>query len=796
MILKPLGQNYLKSSLGQPIQRKTLGRSLVPLGSSQLPSIRDLEEREKMREFSYSPWDEWGATSREKSSIPSLQTRQDNSLSTPRSLEENIVLKNNISSENIAPEVQRSLLDSSSFSTLQATQNMVSDGNGSPEITIPEVQRSPVDFSPQTIDENIISESNNITETTTPEVQRSPLESLSLSVSQTSEENIVSNRNNISGIETPEVRRSPEDRPLSELPGYQDTYSENNIQSHPNFSLSQFTANAIDNTFPIARKVIQRVNEIVSPQSSNFSSSESVQSQNESLETEKQNIQRSPLESSSLSTPQTTEADIVSDNTNIVETTTPEVQRSPEDKPLSELPGYGDVYSEDNVQSRPKFSLSDFASNAIENTLPIARKVIQRVNEIASPKSSNLASSEMVQPKKESLSMESPEIQRSPLEPSSLSTPQARSENIVANSSNSLEIQRSPLESPSPSTPQERSENIVANSSNSLEIQRSLLKSSSLSTPQERSENIVANRNNITETPTSEVQRSPSNIPPSLSQPDAAIATEESQVTTLSEGQGFLQLQPLGQPQPLGKNSDYYPSSFVSTSLKEILSYSGDKNSSPVQKKENTGNTIETSVSTAKTLDFPQSWSNVSELIGNSSNPIDMEKTEDWGGFSGLMEDTRLLPESIPTPASEAIVQAKNAPVEGELLTPIAFEEISQEEPPALPPTPQLQKQELEQPIADEELDLLAQLVYRLVRSRLNIEREQQYNQLGGASLWPDAIYFARDENSPLASSEMFAMRETLSPYSSDRLSILAREVYVLLQMRLECDRDRQGICS
>ena len=292
------------------------------------------------------------------------------------------------------------------------------------------------------------------------------------------------------------------------------------------------------------------------------------------------------------------------------------------------------------------------------------------------------------------------------------------------------------------------------------------------------------------------MQRSLSDSPPMSTQTDTPIATEDSKVTTLSEGRGFLQLQPLGPSQPLARDSDYLPSSFVSTSLKEILDYSGGSNPSPIQKKENIGReTTTTPISPSETLDSPKSWSNVSELMGDTSDKIDSGETEDWGGFSGLMGDTSLLPESSSASKSNAIVQAKNTPIEGELIIPISFEEIEKEEIPSLPPSPQKSEQrlDLEQPIGEEELEFLAQLVYRLVRSRLNLEREQQYHQWGGASFWLDTVYFARDENSFLASTEMLATLETVSPYTSDRLAILAREVYVLLQMRMECDRDRQG---
>ncbi|MEM9538598.1 MAG: hypothetical protein AAGA60_03700 [Cyanobacteria bacterium P01_E01_bin.42] len=895
-MLKPLGQNYLKSSLGQPIQRKPLGRSLASLGTPQLPPIPDLKERERMRDFSYLARGEWNRGSEESASIPSIQARQDNLISTSQSKEEDIVV-NNTDSEDITSEVQRSPLNSSSLST------------------------------PRSINENTVSDRNSISEMTTPEVQRSPLEPSSPSTDRTPYENTISNTDTIAERETSEVQRSLEDTPHSELPGYQDVYSENNVQSRPTFSLSKLASNTIDNTLPIAKKVIQRVNEIASSQSSSVASSESVQAQAESSGVKNPEIQQSPSENSPRSTPQTTkenivsepidtpkiatpeiqqspststpqtttvhlmsdrpdtteiatpevqrssldnsqlsipeapEVDIVSDSTNITEIDTPEVQRSPEEKPLSELPGYQDTYSENKPQSRSKFSLSKLASNAVKNTFPIARKVIQRFDRTSSQKPSNSVSPEVVQPKEESVKPDNlkvqrspalstpqvpdenlvsnsskitenptPEVQRSPIE----STPQITNENLVSNPRNiaenpTSEVQRSPLESPSLSTPQITNENLVSNPGNiaetsTSEIQRSPLESPSLSTPQITDENLVSNSSNIAENPTSEIQRSPSLYTPqvpdenlvdngsnivenstseiqrlpseitSSPQSNMAIATEESRVTTLSEGRGFLQLQPLGQPQPLGGSSDYNPSSFVSTSLKEILNYSGENSASLIQKKDNQKNTVQTSVSASETLDFPQSWSNVSELIGDSPNTIDAKKTEDWGGFSGLMGDTSLLPESPPNPDSEAIVQAKSAPVEGELMMPIAFEEIAPEEPLTLPPTPQ--QPEPEQPIADEELDWLAQLVYRLVRSRLNIDRERQYNQIGGASFWPDTVYFARAENNSLASSEMLAMLEALSPYSSDRLSILAREVYVLLQMRMECDRDRHGICN
>jgi hypothetical protein len=908
MMLQPLGQNYIKSSLGQPIQRKPLGGSPIPLGTSQLPSITNLEENEGMGEFSYSPWGEGNLERGGLSSTPSIQARQDASFSVP-----------------------------------------------------------PV------YNEDIVSESNNIPKSNTSEVQRSLLDSPSLSTSQADAEGIVSENNNISESSTPQVQRSESDRSLSELPGYRDTYSTNNVTPRPKFSLGKFATNAIDNTLPIARKVIQQMSDFTSPKSSNLSASESIQSQEEPVKINSPEIQRSPVnspslsisqasdknlvsdennirevkapevqrsltetpslssppipdenivsdennirevkvpevqrsltetpslssppipdenivsdennirevkvpevqrsltetpslssppipdenivsdennirevkapeiqrsltetpslssppipdenivsdennirevkapevqrsltETPSLSSPSTPDKNIVRDRRNISEVKTPEVQHFQEDKLLSELPGYRDVYSEDKVQSRPQFSLSEFAANTIGNTIPIARKVIQRVSEIASPKPSNFSPSESGQTQEISAKFDSTEIQESLDKPSLVSTLQTRDNNIVADnniSENSTsKVQRSLLELPSLFTPQTKDENLVMESNNIAEvetsaIQRSLSENPALSISQTINENSVSDNNNIAKVETSEIQRSLPKIPPTLTQTDTAI--EESPVTTLSEGRGFLQLQPLGQLQPLVGDSDYSPSSFVATSLKEILSYSGESHSS-IQKKENTEReTTKTSISASETLDFPQSWSNIPELIGDSADRIDSGEAENWGEFSGLMGDPSLLPETPST--SNAIVQAKAVPIEGELILPISFEEIEEEEIPSLPASSQKTERELEKPIGEEELDFLAQLVYRLVRSHLNIEREQQYNQFGGASFWLDSVYFARDENSSLSSTGMRATLETVSPYTSDRLAILAREVYVLLQMRMECDRDRQG---
>jgi hypothetical protein len=1041
MILAPLGHNYSKSPLGQPIQRKSLGQSGVPLGTSPLPSITNAEENEMMGDWSYSPRGEWGRGNRQQRSTLPIQARQNSSFPTPQSLQKDIIAKsNNIAesktaevqrslsdspaisapktdnedsisdrnkisesttpeiqrspsetptlstpqtthqniipeSNNIVdtptPEIQRSPLNSPTLSTPQTThQNLVPESNNISNTPTPEIQRSPLNSptlstpqtthqnlvpeshkivdtptpeiqrspsetptlsTPQTTHQNLVPESNNISDTPTPEIQRSPLNSPTLSTPQTTHQNLVPESNNISNTPTPEIQRSPLNSPtlstpqtthqnlvpesnnisdtptpeiqrsLSELPGYQDVYSENNIQSPPKFSLNKFASNVIDNTLPIARKMIQRVREITSPESSDFSSSESVQSQADSLETTTPEIQRSPSETPTLSTPQTTHQNIIPESNNIVDTPTPEIQRSPLNSPtlstpqtthqnlvpesnnisdtptpeiqrsplnsptlstpqtthqnlvpesnnisntptpeiqrsplnsptlstpqtthqnlvpesnnisdtptpeiqrsLSELPGYQDVYSENNIQSPPKFSLNKFASNAIDNTLPIARKVIQRVREITSPESSDFSLSESIQSQTDSLETTTPEIQRSPLETPTLPTPQTTHQDIVPESNKisdtpTPEIQRSPLNSTTLSNPQTINQDLVPESNKisdtpTPEIQRSPLNSTTLSNPQTTYQNLVPESNKISDTPTPEIQRSPSEMPPISTQTDTAI--EESPVTTLSEGRGFLQLQPLGQSQPLARDSDYLPSSFVSNSLKEILDYSGENNSSPIQKKEGIrGKTAKNSLSPSQTLDIPKSWSNVSELIGNSSDTPDSEKTEDWGGLTGLMGDTNLLSEN-PS-ASNAIIQTKNASIEGELLSPISFEEIEEEEIPSLPPSPQTLEQisDLEQPIGEEELEFLAQLVYRLVRSRLNIEREQQYNQLGGASFWLDTVYFARDEQSSLSSTAMLTTLETVNPYTSDRLAMLAREIYVLLQIRLECDRDRQ----
>jgi hypothetical protein len=181
------------------------------------------------------------------------------------------------------------------------------------------------------------------------------------------------------------------------------------------------------------------------------------------------------------------------------------------------------------------------------------------------------------------------------------------------------------------------------------------------------------------------------------------------------------------------------------------------------------------------TFDTPTSWSNISELLGESSTT-----TPD-----SIPIKNEVPPASLPEPESSPSYTFASPNVSDNSASTTSGE------------TSQLITADIagkDRALDDEQLEKLAQKVYTLMRQWLEIEQERQGHQSLGYPTWlsnitstygTSAKVRSAPERSTPGSPPAGAPGE-VSPVD-DKLQKLTGEIYYLVRQRLEINRERQG---
>jgi hypothetical protein len=322
-------------------------------------------------------------------------------------------------------------------------------------------------------------------------------------------------------------------------------------------------------------------------------------------------------------------------------------------------------------------------------------------------------------------------------------------------------------------------------------------------------------------------------------------------------------LKPLVNSKPLAQQSDFIASELVSEFIEKYTSNSAETPTSSITERDNLPNIFRSRDTTSKStaISIPYSWSNISELLDETNNyaeeniadikPLGLSKplnnannllspsfsesngeqnfssaaTEDestpyqdipnsWSSISELLgENSTTTPDNItsekyyyeedefaPLSLLEPETYSLSSPISTESsaadisdsFTPDASEEISQQ------PTANTARKDSK--IEDEQLEMLAQKVYTLLRQRLEIDLERQGKGSVGSPIWLSNITSVYGTSTKVKSARKKSTPgqktadnpDEVSP-ADDQLQKLTREVYHQIRQRLEIDRERQG---
>ena len=341
------------------------------------------------------------------------------------------------------------------------------------------------------------------------------------------------------------------------------------------------------------------------------------------------------------------------------------------------------------------------------------------------------------------------------------------------------------------------------------------------------------------------------------------VIGEEKDFTVNTTSQGRLErsnlnsIEPLGTSMPFVKMSDLFLSNFVTDAANKPLAFSQENHllfkssepniSQPTEKylPEACGSTnLEDTQNIAKVENIPNSWSNISELLGETTNDVtaNIDVLKPLGLSQGFNKTNNLISPSLqikhinsgekqnnirfdaPTSwsnISELLganyatksdnIQAKEtgtpAPLREQESSP-SYTLFSPDSSGNFLPTasPETSQQIIgggstkNTSIDDEQLEHLAQKVYTLMRQWLEIEQERQGNQGAGYPTWLSSITSiygtsAKVRATPKQSTPGQQPADAggeVSPVD-DKLQKLAREIYYLTQQRLEIEQERQG---
>ncbi|MFB2891753.1 hypothetical protein ACE1CI_02300 [Aerosakkonemataceae cyanobacterium BLCC-F50] len=185
--------------------------------------------------------------------------------------------------------------------------------------------------------------------------------------------------------------------------------------------------------------------------------------------------------------------------------------------------------------------------------------------------------------------------------------------------------------------------------------------------------------------------------------------------------------------------------------------------------------------------DVPNSWSSISELLGEKSPAVDKISSKEDGisPLLSLMAESPNIPDSLSSPSLSSSNIPNNSGANSE--------EIASENSINDNVIKNLSKQ-------DEQLDLLAQKVYTLMRQRLEISQEHHGRKGVGQPIWLSNItsiygtsaYVKAAPKRASPGQESAADFSEVSPVD-DKLQQLTREVYWQIQQKVEIARERQG---
>ncbi|HAZ50099.1 MAG TPA: hypothetical protein DCZ55_38020, partial [Cyanobacteria bacterium UBA11371] len=284
---------------------------------------------------------------------------------------------------------------------------------------------------------------------------------------------------------------------------------------------------------------------------------------------------------------------------------------------------------------------------------------------------------------------------------------------------------------------------------------------------------------NSPETPTSSssdpdnlpnISRSPDNDSKStaISVPDAwSNISELLGETHNNSPENIADIKPLGLSKPLTNANNLISPSFSNFNGEQSFSSAATENeASPSQ-------------------DIPNSWSSISELLGENRTS---KKEDEFAPLSLVAPETSSPSYSLSSP----IISDSSAGEISHSFTSPASEEISQQ--------PRANTAEKGSKIEDEQLEMLAQKVYTLLRQRLEIDLERQGKGSVGSPIWLSNITTAcgtsnKVKSAPKKSNPGQKTADNpgeVSP-ADDKLQKLTREVYHQIRQRLEIDRERQG---
>ena len=337
---------------------------------------------------------------------------------------------------------------------------------------------------------------------------------------------------------------------------------------------------------------------------------------------------------------------------------------------------------------------------------------------------------------------------------------------------------------------------------------------------------------------------------------DTISSSQTNLVQARSDSPSFYPVQPLGNSKFLAQNSDLFLSEFVTNATDKpptisqetsLLSSSSQPNISQLSEEDfpNISRTTDTESpnNSAKVENIPNSWSSISELLGENTNnaPANIDSLKPLGFSQRLNNPNNSIWAKLENKHTNNNEQKNNT-----FDTPTSWSNISEllgesstttpdsipiknEVPPASLPEPesspsytfaspnvsdnsasttsgetsQLITADIpgkDRALDDEQLEKLAQKVYTLMRQWLEIEQERQGYQSLGYPTWlsnitstygTSAKVRSAPERSTPGSPPAGAFGE-VSPVD-DKLQKLTGEIYYLVRQRLEINRERQG---
>ncbi|MFB2877374.1 hypothetical protein [Floridanema aerugineum] len=181
--------------------------------------------------------------------------------------------------------------------------------------------------------------------------------------------------------------------------------------------------------------------------------------------------------------------------------------------------------------------------------------------------------------------------------------------------------------------------------------------------------------------------------------------------------------------------------------------------------------------------DVPNSWSNISELLGeNFLTTPDSNLTEDEFALETdepyyTLSSTNISNSDYSESANTSL-SADRQKTNQQLTTNIYSKDSS---------------------ISEEQLEILAQKVYTLLRQRLEIEQERYGKSCVGYPIWLGNITSSFGTSAKVKLAQKSTPRSRTADETGElsavdnKLQTLTREVYYLIRQRLEIEKERQG---